>query len=538
MSKKTASAKKALNKVVQLTILLLKEGTTEKDALDLDLKGDVKEVTIEVDDKKLGVLALRQTPEHPPHWATFFAEATDLKKRNVRNASVSAIFLTRASGRLFAIAFGHGRHLLDPNTIEERFGLRVTLNSVNPDELRSIDVTTLDANPMHGKRQPSQAAPLGEFGLNLDQDILRGVTGKPIEEGLGTQMTGADSLSVRVRTDLLSLQKLLAKYLAKSKEDKYKERFAWVDHIAEVRDAALRDQLFDNLVDELGAGGSHIWAAIPAAIEWTMFDHFRFGTFGSEIEYDDITLDRIVQALSDEVPTIDLLKRKRVYCISKGSPQPTMEWTFLDCLTAEIPLNGARYLLNGRTWYKVDNDFSAKVQADINEIPGASFALGDWGDETEAAYNERLAKKSHGKLCLMDRVMVTHSGMASPIEFCDLFSLSGDMIHVKRYGQSSVLSHLFAQGTVAAESALSDAAFRKAANDKMPLSHRFKDPDVRIDPSKHEVCFAIGSAESGPLALPFFSQVTLRNAYRRLHHSLGYRVSLVKINVSKLTDIS
>src|SRR5690606_35278519 len=110
--------------------------------------------------------------------------------------------------------------------------------------------------------------------------------------------------------------------------------------------------------------------------------------------------------------------------------------------------------------------------------------------------------------------------------------------HVKRFGQSSVLSHLFAQRTVIADSALSDAAFRKAANGKMLTSHQFKDPEVRIDPSKHEVCFAIGSCEPGPLALPFFSQVTLRNAYRRLRHSLGYRVSLAKINVSKLTNIN
>lgn len=308
-------------------IILLKEGVTEDKALDLDVEGQVKQVDVDLDGKRLGLLAIKQTPEHPPHWAQFFADAVDLKRRNVRNASVSAVFLTRASNRLFAISFGHGRHLLDPNTIEERFGLRVTLNSVNPDELRAVDVTTLDANPMHGKRQPSQAATLGEFGLNLDQDLLRGVTGKPIEESLGTQMTGTDSLSVRVRTDLGSLQKLLSKYLAKSKEEKYRERFAWVDHIAEVRDSALQQKLFNKLIDELGAGGTHIWAAIPSVIEWTAFDYFRFGTYASDMEHDDITLERLLQAMGDDVPTLELLKRRRVYCISKGNP--SRQWSGL-----------------------------------------------------------------------------------------------------------------------------------------------------------------------------------------------------------------
>ncbi len=539
MAKKAAAAKKTeKKKVVPLTIILLKEEVTEHDALDPLAEGGVKALTIELDDKKIGTLSIKQTPEHPPSWTKFFAEAADLKKRNVRSASVSAVFLTHASGRLFAVSFGHGRHLLNPNGIEERFGLRVTLNSVNPDELRSVDVTTLDANPIHGKRQPSQAAPLGDFGLNLDQDVLRGVTGKPIEESLATQMTGADSLSVRVRTDLRGLQKLLSKYLAKSKEDKYKERFSWIDHIAEVRDAALKQKLFNKLVDELGAGQSNVWAAIPVVIDWTSFDHFRFGTFHSEIEHDDVTLGRLLDALGDGTPTLDLLKRKRVFCISKGSAQPVMEWTFLDCLTADISLDGESYLLNSRVWYKVDADFAAKVRADIDEIPQASLKLGDWGDETEAAYNIRIAAKSAGKFHLMDRVMVMHPGMASPVEFCDLFSSSGEMVHVKRYGQSSVLSHLFAQGTVAADAALSDADFRNAVNQKLPATHRFQDPKVRIDPEEHEVCFAIGSSQPGPLKLPFFSQVTLRNAYRRLRYALGYRVSLMKVTVSKLTDVN
>src|SRR5580704_8334287 len=35
----------------------------------------------------------------------------------------------------FAVAFGLGRHLLRPGVIEDRFGLKVVLNSVNPASL-------------------------------------------------------------------------------------------------------------------------------------------------------------------------------------------------------------------------------------------------------------------------------------------------------------------------------------------------------------------------------------------------------------------
>ncbi|MGT4071592.1 UNVERIFIED_CONTAM: TIGR04141 family sporadically distributed protein, partial [Aeromonas hydrophila] len=81
----------------------------------------------------------------------------DLNSKEFRNSTVSAIFLTRAGNRLFALSFGHGRHLLNPGCYEDRFGLRVTLNSVDPDMLRAVDVTTLEANPFHGKRQATRA---------------------------------------------------------------------------------------------------------------------------------------------------------------------------------------------------------------------------------------------------------------------------------------------------------------------------------------------------------------------------------------------
>lgn len=536
MPKKVVS-RPAKKKVVPLTILLIKEGTKDGDLFDPNPDGEIKDFPVEVDGRNIGTLRIKQTPEHPPGWAQFFSGAADFGRKDARSSSVSAAFATRAANRLFVICFGHGRHLVNAGVIEERFGLRTTLNSVDPDQLRAVDVTTLEANPVHGTRQPSRAAPLGEFGLNLDQDLMRGVTGKPLEEALGTSMAGADSLSVRAQTDLRDVRKLLSKYLEKSKEEKYKERFSWVDHVAEVRNPELKDDLFALLVESLCQRNSFVWAAIPERVDWANFDIFRFGTPASDIEYDDITLDRMFRSLDGESPSLEVLKRKQVFCYQAGSRQPVVHWPFLRCLTAEIPHQGARYLLNAGVWFRIDTDFVQRVEADVSAIPISTIDLGEWGDETEAEYNERIADKSGGSLCLMDRKMVICDGMASPIEFCDLFSLSGQMIHVKRYGQSSVLSHLFSQGAVAATMALSDAAFRRAANVKLPESHRFKKPDERLEPSKYEVCFAIGSSESGRLKLPFFSQVTLRSAYRTLHDMHGFHVTTAKINVSKLTDI-
>lgn len=522
-----------------LTVFLIKEGTRERDVIDDEVLPNLQELPIKLANKFVGVLYVRQTPDHPPGWAGFFSGADSLQPEDLSASSVSAIFLTRAANRLFALSFGHGRHLLSAGCYEERFGLRVTLNSVDPELLRAVDMTTLEANPFYGKRQAARAAPLGEFGLNLDQDILRAVTGRPKNKALGTQMTGIDSLSVRVQVDLRGLQALLEKYLAKHFERTYRDRFPWVDHVAEVRDQSLCDTLFTKVIEALERRDtSHVWAAIPEIVpDWNAFDHFRFGTPRSTIEYDDVDLTRILKSLEGEALSLDLLRKKRVYCVAQGQAHPVMDWPFIRCLTAEIRVDGELYLLNSGCWYRIDSVYARQVDHDLEAIQSAALPLTNWGDENEAAFNARMAARSNGELALMDMVMISHPGMASPVEFCDLYSTTRQMIHVKRYGQSSVLSHLFAQGMVSAVSVLSDTDFRKAVNEKLPGTHKFADPERRVTANSYEVCFVIGSTDIGSLKLPFFSRVTLRNTYRTLTQTYGFRVSLTKVPITRFAPL-
>jgi uncharacterized protein (TIGR04141 family) len=523
--------------VRSLTIFLMKAGIKESDILDDEASEDCEEVDIRLDSKSVGTLYAKQTPITPPSWLKFFAGSA-AKNPKLSRASVSAVYITRAGGRLFGIVFGQGRHLLKGGSYEERFGLRVTLNSVDPKSLRAVDVSTLDANPFHGTRQASREATLGEFGINLDQDILRAVAGRPLEEKLGRRMAGVDSLSVRVRVDLATLPGLLKRYLQKSEDVGYRENFRWVDHVAEVRDTLLEERLFRELIQVIDKNKGGVWAAIPERVEWTNFDSFRFGSMTKGRPYDDITLDRMLECLDGEPVSLEFLQKESVYCLAEDNPYPIHKWSFLKCLTAELNHDGSMYLLNAGKWYRVSTDFVEEIKRDLDSLlPASSPTLPVWGDEHEDAYNARVSGDSGGHLVLMDRVMISHPGMASPIEFCDLFSDERRLIHVKRYGQSSILSHLFMQGLVSANSLLSDAQFRLAVNKHLPPSHELADPNSRPLPSAYEVVFAIGSSEVGSLKLPFFSRVTLRNVIRSLTQSFGYRASLTKIRVDKFAQI-
>src|SRR5439155_10506573 len=112
----------------------------------------------------------------------------------------------------------------------------------------------------------------------------------------------------------------------------------------------------------------------------------------------------------------------------------------------------------------------------------------------------------------MDRENISHGGGYSKIEFCDLFSDKRQIVHVKHYGGSSVLSHLFYQGIVSGELFLADADFRTKVNDKLLKSHKLADPFKQPAAKDYEVVFAIISMSPKKLDLPFFSKVSLRNA--------------------------
>ncbi len=527
----------AKERIVTLTILLIKEDLTESDCIDESIDSEIREMDVSLGERHVGTLYVKQSPTQPPKWAAFFSGALAPSEKPLRSTSVAAVYLTRASGRLFAITFGHGRHLLRTGIVEGRFGMRATLNSVDPLFIRSVDASTLEAHPFYARRQAARESPLGEFGLDLDRDILRAITGRPVDPALGTQMTGADQLSVRVSASLAKLPKQLSAYLKKSAEGHYKTRFPWVDHIAEVRDPREHQKLNSLLVDCLAQESPNIWGSIPELVDWSNFDLFRYGSPSAGIEYDDITLEKMRESLEGTPLSLELLRQKRVYCISSTDSVPIGKWNYLQCLTAEIDHDGALFLLNGGMWYRINSDFAEQVKDYCRQISEPTIVLPNWGDENEGAYNRRVVGVSSENFQLLDCKLVRHPGMPTPIEFCDLISDQKHLVHIKRYSQSSVLSHLFAQGFVAANGLLVDEKLREKVNELLPDSHKLPTRSGRIDASEYEIVFGIGQSRTGPLNLPFFSQVTLRSIHRTLTQSFGFRVGVTKIHISKLTDV-
>ncbi len=202
-------------------------------------------------------------------------------------------------------------------------------------------------------------------------------------------------------------------------------------------------------------------------------------------------------------------------------------WKVYRCLNAEIDLKQKKYILNDGDWYNVDANYVKDIEAYYASVPASSLVLPKFGTKTEPTYLAGLAM-SHPHLAVMDRKLIMIGNGKSRVEFCDLYSKSLDIVHVKQYGGSSVLSHLFNQAVVSAECFLYESMFRDKLNQLLPTGFKLSDTSVAPIAGKHTVCLAIMSKVQGPLEIPFFSKVSLRHAVKALR-KMEFKVMKLKI---------
>jgi uncharacterized protein (TIGR04141 family) len=469
----------------------------------------------------------------PPRWASFFTGQVERGEFG-KVSSSSAVLVARVRDRWAVLSFGQGRHLLTPDCWEDRFGLRVVLNSIDEKRIRSIDKDTFEAISRHVREQASRATTTQEFGFDIERDLLRAVTGTPKDERLGRRLTGMDALHADVDVDLAEISDLLDSYYHKSRSSEYKKSFQWVDQIAEVSNKDLVTALNNRVIEFIRARQfDRCWLAVPEIVDWARVRGFRYSGSPRKAMYHDLHLQEFLEHVDDpDALSLDRLRQRRVFCFEEDD-RLLEHWTVYRCLNCELDYRGGSYLLSGSKWYSVVKEFVHRVNDEFGRIPRYDRTLPDYtdADESESHYNDRVVRESAGRFALMDCKDIPIGGGYSKVEFCDVFTNEKDIIHVKRYGGSSVLSHLFSQGTVSGESFVSDEEFRARVNDLLPQSHRVVDSQARPGNQEYRVVFAIVSQSSKPLGLPFFSRVSARHAAQRLA-GYGYRVALAKISVT------
>lgn len=523
-------------RLVPLAIYLVKQGR-EKPRQAIKNIGALANFKVSDDGGVLGTLYVENRKAKPPGWAKFFSSQVSANKLG-KVSSTAAVLHVVVDGRAFLLTFGQqGRFLIDPECYEERFGLLVTLNSIG-ESVRSIDKHALDTFGRHTRVQASKEASPSEFGLDIERDLLRAITGTPTDVALGKTMAGYDSLHVLARVDLSSLRDLLSRYLTQFAKDTYKQTFPWVDHIGEVKEPGLKATLDGLMLAAVQTDPpDRCWFAVPEPIEWNRVAGFRFRQGTKHAIVHDISIQAFIEdsGIRPQDITIDLLHERSVMAVN-GDDMKMNAWSVYRCVYCEVEHGDDTFLLTGGKWYRIETDFVRQVNEFFANVPRADarLQLPLYDDATEGAYNARVAEADPVKYALMDEKHIMMGGGHSKVEFCDLLANGRVLIHVKRYGGAGVLSHLFSQGMVSGQLFVSDGTFRQKVNEKLPEAFRLRDPAARPNPGDYQIIFAVVSRESGDkLTLPFFSRLTTRYAVQNLNQGFGYNVALAKIHVTE-----
>jgi uncharacterized protein (TIGR04141 family) len=468
-----------------------------------------------------------------PKWLhTFFTR----EDANIIIANSKVVLLVKRTidneRRIFALTFGYGKSLFADDVLEERFGLKVLLNSTSDDSLRKISLVNIGGNYRQSQSQIPNTGSISEFGFDVERDLIRSVSAKTTDRQFGKSVAaGSDIFAVSVAYNVDNIEEFLDYCYTKYKSDRYKEHFEWIDNIAEIRSKSIVDRLNNELVELLiEQAYDKVWSAVPEIISWVEFDHFRYN--GNR--YDDINIGDIYNWLHDDnAINIDALKQRQIHYVSPDGIDIN-HWTIFKCLIAEFSIGGKQYCLCNGKWYKISDDYASKINTEYANIPLSQIDTIDYSpdgrvDYGETQYNAELAAHLPHSIYLHEIGEIPYGGgSGNKIEVCDILTENHELLHIKKNSGSSTLSHLFNQGAVSGELLL-DSAFRQKANDKLRALGRTECFNEDFLSRDYTVVFGIinKSPDDRP-KIPFFSKVAIRYAYQRLR-GIGYTVQIKNI---------
>lgn len=522
-------------KTQTIAIRLLREGWNPADAV---------RAGVELEDWALfegAKLATGPLGGGAPDWTNFLVLTEEQKKKLQQRFAYGLVFL-QAEGRWFAIAFGLGHSKLDPAAVEQDFGLRVVLNTVDHKKLRSADLRTPDANTVSRRSQTSRASDQAAFGIDAERDIVRGLLGEPRDQKFATKVSGGDALTLRRKLKVENLPQVCAEALKFYGSKDYQAAFGWIDQIKHVREpatvAALDGKLVAALSDALKvdpADVDDIHLAYPSIYDPEKLGWVRFRGFRHTEIFPDLEIAHYLGALKArgiDHYKIEYLRDHSVQECDESGKTPGQSWCLSDCLVFETDHDGHRYVLSGGRWYEIDKTLAKEVSDFFNAATKVDLPEAKAG-ENEEKYNKRIAGEVKDMVCL-DAKTIKPGGAYSPIEACDFFSEQAAFVHIKDKTASSRLSHLFNQGVVSAVTFKRDGPFRAALKqlveaqpDGAKFSVLLPGKDDKVKPEDFTVIFGVlANAKAGKdPRLPFFSMVTFRQAARHISDELGFNVA-------------
>ncbi|RPE47819.1 uncharacterized protein (TIGR04141 family) [Acinetobacter sp. BIGb0102] len=517
----------------KLSIYLARDGSKPDDHV-IKIENSDSPIPLDIPGADSAYLYIKKfQPRVTPSWTKIFTEDNQVSPSHFgQSSSVGAALIIRISGTIFILTFGTGFHLLKSEAIERDFGLKVTLNSVDPDKLRSLDKASYDHNPLNSRTQSTLDVDIFNLHLDSEMEMLYAITGVSTVKEFGSQVTGRDALTIAVEAKLKDIPLILKEALKRYRMN-LAERFNWVENIYRVREFDEIEILDLELDTYLKMNNyDSFWLGEPEVIDWENQIGYSFDMRPKSPRFIVLSFNDYLNYLNGTPPTVELMKNSSIN-VNNNEYQSIKKWSVYRCLYAEIKYNSHYYILRNGVWYKANPDFVTSIDIYLEKsLETYSFKFPIYNHDREDEYNSHVLD-IEASFCLMDKKNIKIGGPYDKLEHCDLIRNGNEFIHIKIYRSSSTLSHLFSQGFVAAEAFVKDASYRCELNPKLPESIQLKDPEIKPDASNYSIVYAIATEKNLPNELPFFSKVTLKNALKNLT-ALNYKVSLAKIDIDPM----
>lgn len=516
----------------KLSIYLIKDEFSEND--NFILKDD-KEFLCEIAD--VGIVYYQKSELKQPKWIhTFFKD--EINTEGIFSANTRLVMIVRTNVgtdenpevKTFALSMGYGKFMFKEDVIEEDFGLKIVLNTITTDCIRRINKTNIGGNLKTSNEQLPLNSEIEEFGFDIERDMIGAVTGRSFDKNfMDGMITGAEIFSATAAVDIGNVVGFLKKAYGRYQETKYREKFPWIDYIKKVKDSRLIKKLDELLLTEIQEDSPNVWMAVPEVIEWENIAGFNYA--GYEL-MDDIDIKIVKEGYRKGLLRIEQLKvRGRIVAVSADDEHtPYRKWYPYKCICGEVDYENKSYCINAGKWFCIDKDFVNQINEDYNNTVVSDMQFIDFVDahDSENAYSIDMVSTDEEHFLCMDKKNIQYGGGQSKIELCDILTTEKNYIHIKPYSGSATLSHLFNQAVVSAELVVSDAEFRRKANEKI-RSCTDNEQFIIKDGDRPNVIIAIISKSLNELpTIPFFSKVALKYTKRRLE-AIGCKVSIKRI---------
>lgn len=472
---------------------------------------------------------------HEPTWVqSFFKEnGKDLiKQSNAKLVLIKKINIDDEE-RFFALTFGYSKYMFQDDVVEEQFGLKIILNSINDDQIRRISKTSVGSNLKQSSEQLPKSSNISEFGFDISRDLMKNISAKSEDDMFEKCiLTGGDVFSVNVERNIDNIDEFLEFCYRRYKETKYLDKFSWIDNIKYVKDKNLIKKLNSELIQLINNKEfEKVWMAVPDVINWENIKDFKVP--GLDEHLNDIYIDRVIDSLKSDLSDIEQLKTKRIYAISsKDEHQNAYEWTAYKCIISEIEVDGKAYCLNNGNWYKINQDFVSDINNRYSKIELLNDSFIDFNKQVymnEDDYNTGLVSSLDNAVLVHKYKISIGGGSGNNVEPCDVF-WKNKFIHVKRNSGSSNLSHLFNQALVSSQVLLNETS-RNQFRTKLKDAGELDIIPESFNPRNYEIVIAIINKFNDDVPkIPFFSKVSLCFTATNIEN-YGYKVKLKNIKV-------